>query len=210
VLGSSVTTLSLPPGVTTPSTLPGLLADPFGLTTDFFGIAGAIPGLNVFIGNGANGTALHPDGFNGGRLAGNGGKGYTPTTAGATGGNGGFAGWFIGSGGAGGAGGAGATGAAGVYLVGAPNSVPGANGAGLQNGGDGTPGTGQAGGKGGDLGGDGGTALAARRAPTAATADRWASSGRQTTASVDRSHDGLEQAGRAWRPDQMRCGGCVP
>jgi hypothetical protein len=42
VLGSSVTTLSLPPGVTTPSTLPGLLADPFGLTTDFFGIAGAI------------------------------------------------------------------------------------------------------------------------------------------------------------------------
>ena len=50
---------------------------------------------------------MHPDGFNGGLLAGNGGQGYTPTTAGSTGGNGGNAGWFIGSGGAGGVGGAG-------------------------------------------------------------------------------------------------------
>src|SRR5882757_2774499 len=82
---------------------PGL-ADPFGLTNAFLDLAGAIPGLNLFIGNGADGTAAHPDGFNGGLFAGSGGNGYSPTTAGATGGNGGNGGLFMGNGGAGGAG----------------------------------------------------------------------------------------------------------
>src|SRR5882757_9108612 len=86
---------------------PGGLADPFGLPTALLGFAGAIPGLNIFIGNGADGTALHPDGFNGGLFFGDGGKGYSPTTPGAYGGNGGNAGMFIGSGGSGGTGAAG-------------------------------------------------------------------------------------------------------
>jgi hypothetical protein len=48
---------------------PGNLADPFGVPTAFFGLAGAIPIVNVFIGNGGGGTAVHPVGFNGGIFA---------------------------------------------------------------------------------------------------------------------------------------------
>src|SRR5882757_3353950 len=55
----------------------GDLADPFGLMNAFFDLAGAVPGLNLFIGNGADGTAAHPDGFNGGLFAGSGGNGYS-------------------------------------------------------------------------------------------------------------------------------------
>ncbi|WP_081290280.1 PE family protein, partial [Mycobacterium asiaticum] len=61
------------------------------------------------IGDGAAGTAASPNGQAGGLLWGNGGAGYTNTTAGAAGGSGGSAGLF-GNGGHGGAGGAGATG----------------------------------------------------------------------------------------------------
>lgn len=43
------------------------------------------------IGDGANGTAENPDGQNGGLLFGNGGNGFTQTTAGVAGGNGGSA-----------------------------------------------------------------------------------------------------------------------
>lgn len=49
------------------------------------------------IGDGANGTAENPDGQNGGLLFGNGGNGFTQTTAGVAGGNGGSAG-LIGNG----------------------------------------------------------------------------------------------------------------
>ena len=62
-------------------------------------IAGQIPILNDFVGNGADGTASHPDGYNGGILIGNGGNGYSPTTPGANGGNGGNGGMVFGSGG---------------------------------------------------------------------------------------------------------------
>ncbi|MDT4998877.1 MAG: hypothetical protein QOK12_982, partial [Mycobacterium sp.] len=94
-IGASIGSLSTVVG-------PGGLADPFGLPTAILGFAGAIPGLNIFIGNGADGTAVHPDGFNGGLFFGDGGKGYSPTTPGAYGGNGGAAGLFFGSGGDGG------------------------------------------------------------------------------------------------------------
>ncbi len=63
------------------------------------------------VGDGANGTAASPNGKAGGFLYGNGGGGYSETTAGLSGGNGGNAG-LIGNGGSGGAGGAGATGGA--------------------------------------------------------------------------------------------------
>ncbi len=59
------------------------------------------------IGNGANGTAASPNGGDGGILYGNGGNGFSQTTAGVAGGAGGSAG-LIGNGGNGGAGGAGA------------------------------------------------------------------------------------------------------
>ncbi|OSC63711.1 PE family protein, partial [Mycobacterium tuberculosis] len=59
------------------------------------------------IGNGADGTAANPNGGAGGLLYGNGGNGFSQTTAGLTGGTGGSAG-LIGNGGNGGAGGAGA------------------------------------------------------------------------------------------------------
>lgn len=60
------------------------------------------------IGNGANGTAASPNGGDGGILYGNGGNGFSQTTAGVAGGAGGAAGSsFIGNGGNGGAGGAG-------------------------------------------------------------------------------------------------------
>ncbi|ORW95690.1 hypothetical protein AWC27_06175 [Mycobacterium szulgai] len=61
------------------------------------------------IGDGANGTAASPNGQPGGLLYGNGGTGYSPTTAGVGGGAGGAAG-LIGNGGAGGTGGTGAAG----------------------------------------------------------------------------------------------------
>ncbi len=57
------------------------------------------------IGNGADGTAANPNGGAGGLLYGNGGNGFSQTTAGLTGGTGGSAG-LIGNGGNGGAGGA--------------------------------------------------------------------------------------------------------
>lgn len=55
------------------------------------------------IGNGANGTAASPNGGDGGILYGNGGNGFSQTTAGVAGGAGGSAG-LIGNGGNGGAG----------------------------------------------------------------------------------------------------------
>ncbi|WP_152410020.1 PE family protein, partial [Mycobacterium tuberculosis] len=64
------------------------------------------------IGNGADGTAANPNGGAGGLLYGNGGNGFSQTTAGLTGGTGGSAG-LIGNGRNGGAGGAGANGGAG-------------------------------------------------------------------------------------------------
>ncbi|WP_415823739.1 PE family protein, partial [Mycobacterium basiliense] len=56
------------------------------------------------VGNGADGTAANPNGGAGGLLYGNGGNGYSQTTAGVAGGAGGSAG-LIGNGGIGGAGG---------------------------------------------------------------------------------------------------------
>ena len=76
----------------------GTTTDPF---TALFDLAGAIPGVNLLIGNGADGTAAHPNGFNGGLFAGSGGDGYSSTIAGADGGHGGNAGWFWGNGGKG-------------------------------------------------------------------------------------------------------------
>ncbi|MBB5167976.1 hypothetical protein HNP02_007985 [Mycobacterium sp. AZCC_0083] len=78
----------------------------FGAADPLLDIAGQIPIINIFIGNGAAGTALHPDGGNAGILFGNGGAGFSPTTAGTAGGNGGSAGFF-GNGGSGGTGGPG-------------------------------------------------------------------------------------------------------
>ncbi|CKN36887.1 Conserved protein of uncharacterised function%2C PE-PGRS family protein PE_PGRS19 (part1) [Mycobacterium tuberculosis] len=82
------------------------------------------------IGNGADGTAANPNGGAGGLLYGNGGNGFSQTTAGLTGGTGGSAG-LIGNGGNGGAGGfgipvgsGGAGGSRGVLF-----GTPGANGA---------------------------------------------------------------------------------
>jgi hypothetical protein len=91
------------------------LADPF------LDLAGAIPVVNVFIGNGADGTAAHPNGFNGGLLIGSGGDGYSPTTPGAHGGNGG-------NGGGGGSGGAGGTGGDGSSAQGGKAGGTGADG----------------------------------------------------------------------------------
>ncbi|WP_268768025.1 cellulase family glycosylhydrolase [Mycolicibacter heraklionensis] len=64
------------------------------------------------IGDGADGTAEHPDGGNGGLWFGDGGAGWDSTQAGVAGGDGGAAGWF-GDGGDGGNGGLGAAGGAG-------------------------------------------------------------------------------------------------
>lgn len=64
------------------------------------------------VGNGADGTAAHPNGGAGGLLYGNGGNGYSPTAPGLAGGAGGSAG-LIGDGGTGGAGGADAAGGTG-------------------------------------------------------------------------------------------------
>src|SRR5690348_10706749 len=54
----------------------------------FLDVAGGIPIVNIFIGNGADGTAAHPNGFNGGLLIGNGGNGFNATGVGASGGAG--------------------------------------------------------------------------------------------------------------------------
>ncbi|CNW81456.1 Conserved protein of uncharacterised function%2C PE-PGRS family protein (PE-PGRS 20) [Mycobacterium tuberculosis] len=110
------------------------------------------------IGNGADGTAANPNGGAGGLLYGNGGNGFSQTTAGLTGGTGGSAG-LIGNGGNGGAGGAGANGGDG-----------GNGGLGAGSGAKGNGGNGGDGGKGGDAqlignggnggnGGKGGTGL---------------------------------------------------
>ncbi|WP_109519562.1 cellulase family glycosylhydrolase [Mycolicibacter heraklionensis] len=112
------------------------------------------------IGDGADGTAEHPDGGNGGLWFGDGGAGWGSTQAGVAGGDGGAAGWF-GNGGDGGDGGLGAAGGAG----GAGGSLFGIGG----HGGDGgaaasdltTAGHGGDGGNGGlmfGIGGDGGSA----------------------------------------------------
>jgi endoglycosylceramidase len=106
------------------------------------------------IGDGANGTAAHPDGGAGGLLFGDGGNGYDESgNANVPGGAGGAASWF-GNGGAGGDGGAGAAGGVGgnggsLFGIGGDGGAGGAGG----NGGDG--------GNGGYLfgiGGDGGAA----------------------------------------------------
>ncbi|MBV9721952.1 MAG: cellulase family glycosylhydrolase [Mycobacterium sp.] len=108
------------------------------------------------IGDGANGTSAHPDGYAGGLLLGDGGNGWDASSdPGVAGGAGGSAGGFFGDGGYGGDGGAGADGGAG----GAGGSEFGIGGDG-GNGGDGA--VGGAGGDGGDsgsvfgIGGDGG------------------------------------------------------
>src|SRR6185437_2414964 len=68
------------------------------------------------IGNGADGTALDPNGGDGGLWFGDGGNGWDSTQPGEAGGSGGDAVGFLGSGGEGGAGGAGAAGGnAGVF-----------------------------------------------------------------------------------------------
>src|SRR4051794_7455598 len=54
-----------------------------------FTIAGLVPGLNIFIGNGLDGTAANPNGGKAGILAGNGGRGFSTTKPGTKGGNGG-------------------------------------------------------------------------------------------------------------------------
>ena len=79
-----------------PVTLPAPVSDFFGagglsaaLLDPLFDIAGLIPGLNIFVGNGVDGTATIPNGGNAGILAGNGGNGFSRTVAGT--GNGGTA-----------------------------------------------------------------------------------------------------------------------
>jgi hypothetical protein len=94
-----------------------------GPLSALIGIAGQIPFVNIFVHNGADGTAAHPDGGNAGLFIGNGGNGYSPTAAdrlilGGNGGNGGTAGLFGGNGGNGGNGVAGGTGLGGVLLPG--------------------------------------------------------------------------------------------
>ncbi len=58
-----------------------MLAPATALANPFFDILGGIPIVNIFIGNGANGTADNPDGGDAGLFAGNGGNGYSPTVA---------------------------------------------------------------------------------------------------------------------------------
>ncbi|WP_415624078.1 PE family protein, partial [Mycobacterium intermedium] len=115
------------------------------------------------IGNGADGTAEHPDGGPGGLLYGNGGKGYSqdnsPNAAGKRGGSGGAAG-LIGNGGAGGSGGSGApggNGGAGGWLFGRGGSGGdgGTGGNGGHGGAAGLFGTGGAGGAGDGFGAGG-------------------------------------------------------
>ncbi|KAA8969237.1 PGRS repeat-containing protein [Mycobacterium sp.] len=104
------------------------IKSPLGETVD--GVINQVSG-QFLIGDGAAGTAAHPDGGAGGLLFGDGGAGWNSTEAGVAGGNGGAAGDF-GNGGAGGAGvggdgGAGgaatATGAGGIATPGASGAV---------------------------------------------------------------------------------------
>ncbi len=99
------------------------------------------------IGNGAAGTAAHPDGGDGGWLFGDGGPGWTSTYAGLGGGSGGSAG-LIGDGGAGGGGGPGGVGVAGGN-GGAGGVLMGVGGAGGAGGLGGPGGVGDPGGSGG-------------------------------------------------------------
>jgi endoglycosylceramidase len=108
------------------------------------GFVNALAGFNV-IGNGAMGTAEHPDGGAGGWLLGDGGAGWDSTEAGVAGGRGGSAG-VLGDGGAGGQGGAGAAGGAG----GASGALMGIGGLGGDGGAGAAGGRGGAGGVGGD------------------------------------------------------------
>jgi len=48
----------------------------WGLVSAPVNTVGEIPVVNIFIGNGANGTASHPNGHNGGILLGSGGAGF--------------------------------------------------------------------------------------------------------------------------------------
>ncbi|WP_267292330.1 cellulase family glycosylhydrolase [Mycobacterium hackensackense] len=98
------------------------------------------------IGDGAAGTAEHPDGGAGGWLFGDGGAGWTSTVAGQAGGAGGRAG-LVGDGGMGGAGGAGAAGGQG----GTGGQLMGIGGGGGQGGAATTGGAGGAGGDGAGL-----------------------------------------------------------
>ena len=59
----------------------GVVGTATSITDPFFSLATAIPFFNVFVSNGADGTAANPNGGNAGILAGNGGKGYTSTVA---------------------------------------------------------------------------------------------------------------------------------
>lgn len=108
------------------------------------GFVNTVAGSYV-IGNGADGTAAHPDGGDGGWLLGDGGDGWAGTDAGVAGGEGGAAGFFGdgGTGGDGGSGGAGGAGGSGGFLMGLGGT-----------GGRGGDGDGVAGG----IGGEGGSA----------------------------------------------------
>ncbi|RFZ60598.1 PE family protein [Mycobacterium liflandii] len=116
------------------------------------------PGL---IGDGAAGTASHPDGYDGGFLYGSGGSGYNSATSGVGGGAGGAASTAGGSGGLGGAGGAGGD----SEFAGGNGNTGGDGGTGGTGGAGGDGGNGGAGGAGGllghsgnpGLGGEGGT-----------------------------------------------------
>lgn len=132
--------------------------DPLALANPFLDIAWVIPILNVFVGNGIDGSALHPNGFNGGLLIGRGGDGFSQTTAGANGGDRGSGGNGAtgvrgGSGTAGGHGGAGGTGGS-SGAGGASGS--GASGGSSSAGGSGSGSSGTSGGGGGSAGGAGG------------------------------------------------------
>ncbi len=107
------------------------------------GVINTLAGSYV-IGDGADGTAAHPDGGAGGWLLGDGGAGWDSTGSGVGGGSGGAAG-FLGNGGKGGSGGAGAAGGTGG-VSGLLAGIGGVGGAG----GSGGPGVGGVGGAGGD------------------------------------------------------------
>src|ERR1700754_3987929 len=99
ILGAPAAGLLAAPGVASaapvvPAPLQGIdFGNLFGLgglggVDALFGFFNAIPIVNIFISNGADGTAANPDGGNGGLLFGSGGNGFNATTPGANGGNG--------------------------------------------------------------------------------------------------------------------------
>jgi endoglycosylceramidase len=123
----------------------------FGQQVD--GLINQISG-QFLIGDGADGTAAHPDGGTGGLLFGDGGDGYDESSnPGVAGGAGGNAGGFFGNGGAGGDGGAGAAGGDGGN--GGSLFGVGGNGGDAGDGGTGLPALGGAGGNAGMLGSHG-------------------------------------------------------